>query len=139
MGLDINALKFLLDAKASGVSFERTVTLGRQGLFVEPPALADLARRVAPSLSDAEATALLTRADGFCEPFLELLGAAAPASLDISAYQSATIVHDMNEALPQHLHASFSTVIDSGTLEHIFNVPQALRNCMEMVNLGGHF
>jgi hypothetical protein len=30
-------------------------------------------------------------------------------------------------------------VHDGGTLEHIFNIPQALKNCMEMVRVGGHF
>ncbi len=28
---------------------------------------------------------------------------------------------------------------DGGTLEHVFNYPQAIRNCMEMVRVGGHF
>ena len=27
----------------------------------------------------------------------------------------------------------------SGTLEHIFNFPQSIKNCMEMVRVGGHF
>ena len=139
MGLDINALKFLLDSKATGTSFERTVTLGRQGLFIEPEALAELVRRVLPHYTVADAQRLLTSGDGFCEPFLEILGAAAPASLDVSDYQSASIIHDMNEAVPPHLHAAFSLVIDSGTLEHIFNTPQAIMNCMQMVRPGGHF
>jgi SAM-dependent methyltransferase len=139
MGLDINALKFLLDSKATGTSFERTVTLGRQGLFIEPEALAELVRRVLPQFTLADAQKLLTSRDGFCEPFLEILGAAAPASLDVSDYQSASIIHDMNEAVPPHLHAAFSLVIDSGTLEHIFNTPQAIMNCMQMVRPGGHF
>jgi hypothetical protein len=29
-------------------------------------------------------------------------------------------------------------VIDGGTLEHIFNYPVAIKNCMEMVQPGGH-
>jgi len=139
MGLDINAIKFLLDSKATGTSFEHTVTLGRQGLFIEPNALAEILRRVSPRFTTADAQALLARGDGFCEPFLEALGATAPASLDLSPYQSASIIHDMNEAVPQHLHAAFSLVIDSGTLEHIFNTPQAIMNCMQMVRPGGHF
>ena len=30
-------------------------------------------------------------------------------------------------------------MIDSGSLEHVFNISQALRNCLEMVESGGHF
>lgn len=30
-------------------------------------------------------------------------------------------------------------VLDSGSLEHVFNFPTAIRNCMEMVSVGGHY
>jgi hypothetical protein len=29
-------------------------------------------------------------------------------------------------------------VLDGGTLEHVFDFPTAIRNCMKMVALGGH-
>ena len=33
----------------------------------------------------------------------------------------------------------FTVVFDGGSLEHIFNFPVAIRNCMEMVQCNGHF
>jgi hypothetical protein len=45
----------------------------------------------------------------------------------------------MNLPIPDHLRNKFSVVYDGGTLEHVFNVPQALKNCMEMTQVGGHF
>jgi len=34
---------------------------------------------------------------------------------------------------------AYTTVIDGGSLEHVFNFPQAIANCMNMVAVGGHF
>jgi hypothetical protein len=45
----------------------------------------------------------------------------------------------MNTPLPESYDQAFDCVIDSGTLEHIFNLPVALQNCMKMVKAGGHF
>ena len=47
-------------------------------------------------------------------------------------------MHDMNNPIPDSLKSAFSAVIDAGTLEHVFNFPVALKNCMEMVQEGGH-
>jgi hypothetical protein len=44
----------------------------------------------------------------------------------------------MNVPIPDSLKSAFSVVIDAGTLEHIFDFPTAIKNCMEMVQEGGH-
>ena len=138
MGLDISAVRFLLAARASGVSFERTVTIGRQGLFVEAKTL-DAVLPSAGAGHSMTGERLLAENAGFAEPFLRLLGATSVSSLDYSDYQGATHVHDMNAPVPETLRQQFSLVIDGGSLEHIFNFPQAVKNCMELVAPGGHF
>jgi len=45
----------------------------------------------------------------------------------------------MNEVLPFEFKEQYTAVVDGGSLEHVFNFPVALKNCMEMVQLGGHF
>jgi hypothetical protein len=45
----------------------------------------------------------------------------------------------MNLPIANDLREQFSLVHDGGTLEHVFNAPQAFKNCMEMVQIGGHF
>ena len=60
-------------------------------------------------------------------------------SLDVSTYEKATILHDMNLTVPYELRERFTVVHDGGTIEHVFNVPEAFKNCMEMVRVGGHF
>jgi hypothetical protein len=139
MGLDLTALRFLIDARSAGASFERTITLGRQTLFMEPDALTALGTGLGRRLTAADSMALVAEEDRFCEPVLRLLGAAEIRALDVSAYQGATLIHDLNEPIPAPLHQSCSALVDSGTLEHVFNFPQAVKNCMEMVQVGGHF
>jgi SAM-dependent methyltransferase len=80
----------------------------------------------------------MTEENGFAEPLLRLLGAEQICSIDASSYEHASVVHDLNQPIPDALKDAFSVVIDAGTLEHVFNFPTAIRNCMEMVRVGGH-
>ena len=82
---------------------------------------------------------MITSDNGYCERFLQHLGAEEIVSFDVSAWENADELHDFNLPIPDRWHDSFTTVIDSGSLEHIFNLPVALRSCMEMVAPGGHF
>jgi SAM-dependent methyltransferase len=43
----------------------------------------------------------------------------------------------MNLPVPVHFRESFDLVYDGGTLEHIYNFPQAVTNCMDMLRVSG--
>ncbi len=75
----------------------------------------------------------------FADPFLRFLGAEEMVVLDASSYEGATVIHDMNGPIPPSLKERFDLVYDGGSLEHIFNFPSAIANCIEMVRPGGHF
>jgi hypothetical protein len=45
----------------------------------------------------------------------------------------------LNKPVPDNLRSRFSVVFDGGTLDHVFNICQALKNAMEMVEVGGYF
>ena len=135
MGLDSASIKFLCAAKSFGVDFSNLLMIGRQSLFAEESALHSVFSVLGV---DADAKAFL-RANEYGEEFFSLLGAREINSLDYSTYEDATIVHDMNAPIPDELGQRFSVVYDGGTLEHVFNVPQALKNCLEMVQVGGYF
>ena len=139
MGLNVNGTKFLLFARRLGVSFEKTATIGRQELLVSPATLRQNLRLFDIELSVADTEKLFADANNFAEPFLKLLGAAEVVSFDASDYENASIRHDFNQPIPNEFKGKFTTVLDGGTLEHIFNFPTAIRNCMEMVAEGGHF
>jgi hypothetical protein len=75
----------------------------------------------------------------YIEPLLMSLGAKHVTAIDISPYEGATVLHDMNLPISDKLKTQFSVVVDGGTLEHVFAYHQALKNAMEMVKIGGHF
>lgn len=134
MGLDTTAAKVICAARSLGANFEKTATIGRQGFG---PSSATLQKIFGLLHIDKHPDEL--RAEKFSEPFFKALGAQSVNSVDYSNYEGATNLHDMNLPLPHELRGRYSVVFDGGTLEHIFNVPQAVKNFMEMVRVGGHF
>ncbi|MDT0631527.1 hypothetical protein [Rubrivirga litoralis] len=128
MGFDSNGARFLLSARERGASFERTLTLGHQDLHLAPEERAQILADY--GLADAPLT------DG--PGFLRHLGADDVAALDVSNYEGARILHDLNEPVGEEHKARYSAVIDAGTLEHVFNYAVGLKNAMEMVAVGGH-
>jgi hypothetical protein len=138
MGVDLQALQFLLRSRKS-VSFENFLMLGRQWCHVPRKDLERELMQSKPALGDIESAIAKALESHFIEPVLELLGASKAESLDFSDYEQATIVHDINQPIPDRLKARFSCVFDGGTLEHVFDFPRAMKNAMEMVAVGGHF
>ncbi|GMO69596.1 MAG: hypothetical protein Ta2A_17730 [Treponemataceae bacterium] len=74
----------------------------------------------------------------FSEKLFRYFGAEIIDSLDYSNYEGASIIQDMNQKVTETLKNKYSLVWDGGALEHIFNFPTAIRNCMEMAAIGGH-
>ena len=138
MGLDSKAMQFLLAARGSGVSLERVATIGRQRLYVTPAWLRARLRAVGIALDSTATARLFEEADGFAEPLLQVLGARRVLSLDASGYEGASRVADLNAKIAPDLENAFTTVLDSGSLEHVFDFPTAIGNCMRMVAPDGH-
>lgn len=114
MGLGLESATFLEHVRELGVNFDRTAMIGRQQMYVDG------------------------HASGYAEDYLRSLGATAVTSFDASSYEGAEHIHDFNLPIPPEFHDRFSVVLDGGTLEHIFDFPQAIKNCMRMVEEGGH-
>lgn len=142
MALDFNSVKFLFWAKNLGVSFDRTLTLGRLGLPCSPGQLRRAVRDFKLADTQGEVDRCFQRTFGqtlFADEFIRFLGAKEIVSADRSDYEGATLLHDLNRPFPEKLRGRFDLVIDGGTLEHIFDFPSALRHCLELVSVGGHF
>jgi SAM-dependent methyltransferase len=138
MGLTSNDLRFVMNAHARGVRFRRAATIGRQQLFIEPKARAALLARYGYDATPPNASDFLSDETLYAESLLRLLGAEEVSSFDASAYEGATDVHDLNLPLPESCRSRFDVVLESGSLEHIFDVRTALANCMAMVAADGH-
>jgi SAM-dependent methyltransferase len=138
MGIEAFSLRMLCSAKQRGAEFSNTVTLGRQDLSLHEREFdaivrdagrsrADLARRGVTGIGVADSM------------LIELLGITRLVSIDCSSYEGATLIHDMNLPIDAALRETFDAVIDTGTLEHVFNFPVAVANCMNMLRVGGRF
>lgn len=139
MGFDAATLEILLTAHEAGVSFDEVLTVGRQSLRASSAEVRAVLARHGIRLDARQAETLVTEQNGYCEPLLKLLGAQRVDSIDASNYEGASIVHDMNRLLPDSYRDRFTIVVDGGSLEHVFNFPVALKNCMDAVTPGGHF
>lgn len=75
----------------------------------------------------------------YVEKIFEDMYGAKIMSLDGFAHEEPDIVHDLNEPIPEEYKERFSCIIDGGTMEHVFNVPQLLKNCFDMLQVGGTY
>jgi len=133
MGINYNSAALLCKAKQNNVCFDEVLTLGHQTLYLSQNQIKQLATHYNLKM-DTSAFLYGQYVDRFFEMFL---GAKRVMSLDYSDYQACDIMHDMNYPIKPSYHEKFNVVIDGGSLEHIFNFPVALANCMNMVMKGG--
>lgn len=138
MGIDIHNLNFLAHAQDLGVRFERSLAIGRQVLHVEPRGLQ--AHRRLRGLPDLPLPSGTSGTPWF-EPLLQQwYGAVEADSVDASAYEGASILHDMNLPWPAQdaARGHYDAVLEFGCLEHVFDFPTAWRNLVAVTRVGGH-
>lgn len=130
MGINIDCAQFLVAAKKAGARFTDTLTLGRQFLFVPRPRLQACLAPLQASLPPGKTA----WADGL----FKALGAEKLDFMDNSPYEGATVIQDLNRPVPAALHGAYDFVFDGGTLEHVYDFPTAVENCMQLCRVGGH-
>jgi len=127
----IEAANYVAD-KSSGVM------LGRQSFRIRPGGRRFFRQALRRGNLDPD-YGHYVQEDGFSETFLENIGYPPIKSLDYSEYEACDFTHDLNEPLPPSLCGAFDVIIDGGTVEHVFNTPQALDNVFHMLRDGGIF
>ena len=136
MGITANCVRFLFYAKQQSVSFQKTLMLGRLNLYASKE---DIKKNILLFKNNVRSVDEAGFKDEYSEPLFEILGSETIDSIDYSNYEKATIIHDLNEPVPDSLKGKFTAIVDGGTIEHVFNFPQAIKNCMEMLAVGGHY
>ncbi|HET6995263.1 MAG TPA: hypothetical protein VFI06_09800 [Chitinophagaceae bacterium] len=136
MAITNNCSTFLFYARSLGVSYDKTLMLGRLNLYATQAHIQEDINRFKNNSKKLEEVVFK---DGYSEPLFEILGASQTDSIDFSDYEKANLIHDLNLPVPSDLKGKYTAVVDGGTLEHIFNFPTAIRNCMEMLQVGGHY
>ncbi len=139
MGVGANGARFLLHAKREGAVFTRTATVGRMRMHMRTRALRQILTDFGYPAGREEVARLMTEQDKYSEPFFAWLGASEVCSFDASDYEGATVVHDFNLPIGEEFKNRFTVLYNGGSLEHVFNFPGAIKNCMEMLEVGGHF
>jgi hypothetical protein len=139
MAIDINSVHLLLAAHKRGVKFGKVLMFGRQNVNVFPATLAEMLKQRGLPHEEVAADGSKDPDDVYAEPLFRALGAAEIVSLDASHYQGSSFEHDMNLPIPEKFKAQFDVVYDGGSIEHVFNAPQALKNCLEMLKVGGNY
>jgi hypothetical protein len=120
MGIDLHTVRLIQDLAAQRPLGD-VLTIGRQSVDFDASALG-----AAPD-DPAQAQ--------YCEWVLRAIGANEVASLDISDYEHATHIGDLGA--PMTLPRTYDTVIDAGSLEHVFDVATAFRNLISFTATGG--
>ncbi len=71
--------------------------------------------------------------------FKDILGAKDFHTLDISNYQGAELIANLNIKLEDKFKDSYDVVLDAGTIEHLSNTPIALQNIFDLLKNDGIF
>ena len=130
MGIDTAAAQLVLLAN-NYADFDpsRGLIFGHQKNYIG----SILRRDIRSHLKASKEALALEYADGF----FEVAGIPKLDVLDISDYEGANVIQDLNSRIPASLQ-KYSLVIDIGTLEHVFNIHQGLENIKNLCVPGGY-
>lgn len=143
MGLAKAAVHLLVTEAAERPFFGSVVTLGRQHVYVTALEAIEIANkhnvrlRSIPVELHREST-LAKRGFVSDDWLFKSLGFDEVVRMDVSDYESSDLIFDLNESqTPPSLLNRFDLVLDSGTLEHVFDFAAGLRHCVRMVRPKG--
>ncbi len=71
--------------------------------------------------------------------YLGALEPSLPRPYDLPTMKVRSIYFDLSQPLPASFARKFSLIVDGGTLEHIYDVPQCIRNIARLLDVPGTF
>ncbi len=129
MGVDYSAAKKLIwHANKHGIG-RRVLMLGRHRMQVKERLVPALDRVLEDTKFNFQFKDMLQQ-DGYAESFFEALGATTVTSLDISDFEGAELIHDLNSPVPEKWAENYDLIYDGGTTEHVFDIA----TCMDNLN-----
>jgi hypothetical protein len=136
MGLARGAIKLIAETVRDGKLSGRILVVGKQEVWGTESEIIRWLKESGLSPATCE-TQLALKPDFRRLQFIQdtslfkLMGFREVVNLDNSGYEGAELIWDLNRPLSEELLAKvgrFDVIIDSGCLEHIFNIPQVLMN-----------
>jgi hypothetical protein len=144
MGLSTCALRLLLDEARREPFTGSVLVLGKQDLTITEATLRSCAAAVGVQLRDVPLTLSAkpgAAREGYLsdDSMLKALGFTDYAALDVSDYEATDIImHNLNSpTIAPELEGRFDVIIDGGTLEHVFHLPNAMSALGRMVHSQG--
>jgi SAM-dependent methyltransferase len=133
LGIGRAAIALLLEEAAVRPFSGKVATLGRQTIEATPVEIKAQFDRF--GIVPRQAMAVMDPDDN---SLFRMMGFTSVESLDNSDFEGATHIVDLNrDGLPRELVGKFDLMLDCGTIEHVFHVPNALKNALSLVKEGG--
>jgi SAM-dependent methyltransferase len=151
MGLTITNLKFILKKNKEYKFFGPVLTLGNQDIYATDNDIKKWSeeynielnkpRKILYSTSvgvpkvNKEASQYI-----HAKTFFEFLGISEENYYDIDKFpfDKPKIIHDLQDPIDSKFHNFFNLIIDSGTMEHIFDAKSVMGNIARITNIGGY-
>lgn len=146
MGIPRGTARLLLDEARARPFSGSLLELGRMSVYATREELERWAREQATPLAapaPGESLALSHQpelAAAGClddRSFFRLLGCERVESADVSDWEGADHILDLNLPLPAALAGRFDTVFEAGTIQHVFDLPQVFANLHALLKEGG--
>ncbi len=145
MGIARGSVKLLIQEAKRRPFQGRVLTLGKQDVWIDQSELEKIGKQLQFELVscpgiDPRAQKPDLRKQGFISDIylLSRLGFSDVRSLDFSNYENADYVFDLNQPNPlPELINGFDFILDGGTFEHVFHLPNAFQAVFQMLRLNG--
>lgn len=151
MGLASSNLKFILKKSKQYKFAGPLLTFGNQDIYATAENIRRWAKDDDVFLSQPEKILLSTSGDVptinkeakeyiHAKTFFEFLGIQETDYYDIDKFDfdRPKIIHDLQYPVDAKYHDFFNLIVDSGTLEHIFDVRAVMENTVKMTKVGGY-
>jgi SAM-dependent methyltransferase len=143
VGIPRGTARLLLDEGRARPFAGAALELGRTAIFFRRDELARwaaaqrfaLAPVAQPALSHDPRLAALGCMDD--RTFFASLGFSRVDALDVSDWEKPELIWDLNRPVPAEWHGRYDLVIESGTLQHVFHLPNVLANLHALLKPGG--
>ena len=146
MGIPRGTARLLLDEARERPFGGALLELGRMTVYVTEEELRGWAREqgVAISAPDPRTPVALSHQGELARhgclddgSFFRLLGFDSVESADVSDWEGADHVLDLNRPVPESMHGRYDVVFEAGTIQHVFDLPQVFANVHALVKSGG--
>jgi SAM-dependent methyltransferase len=139
MAVDRGGATLLIEEDLRRPFYGRLLQLGRSEIFFTAGWLNRAFRKSAATAHNRADLAALPPHSGLDDRrFFSSFGFSSIEALDCSDFSGASIIFDLNSAeLPPEYHGLFDCIFDSGSMEHVFHVPNLLKNVFRLLAVGG--